>query len=253
MVAITQRDISDTRLYVVASVEQYRQLARELPQGEDCVVEIGASTGRTTTILAENASTVVAIEKGEPPVAEARRAAQTLRNVRIRRKDAFDISGLFSEAPLADMVFIDVGGDAPVENSVALLRIYRAVYAPREMVLRNITLCKIVNAITMCEPLSRDRIGDIRSLPQIAEGTQSFLMGLSTDREASIRRAAARALAREATLVSISCLVRLLDDPVNRVSQAGLKSLMKMGPQIAPDLQTALRQRCWGQGEEGDS
>lgn len=238
--AVTQIDTSDTRLHLVASVERYRQLAKELPHREDRVVEIGASTGRTTAILAENAGSVVAVEIGEQFVLKAERSLQTLRNVDLLRMDAFDIGRVLSAAPFADTVFIDVGGDAPVEITIALARIYRAIYGPREMVIRSITLCGIMNAVATCEPMSKARMADIESLPEIAEGAQPFVRGLSASSEPSVRRAAARALKNEATLDSISCLVRLLDDPWDRVAKEAQKSLMKMGPEIASELQAAL-------------
>jgi len=124
--------------HVVADVEDFRSLVGQIVQATDRVVELGASSGETTVILAGSAAQVVAIEKSAERVERLRKLARGQDNIEVVHADAGEVGSITSGLPRpADVLFVDVGGDAPAWRAVALCFEYVRALRPRCVALRN--------------------------------------------------------------------------------------------------------------------
>ncbi len=138
-------------LHLVGRVARYRELASTIPQEGEVVVEVGASTGETTSRLARRAAKVVAIELTAHNCARLRTRFGATPNVGILQCDAWDLGTVAGRQPRADVVFIDVGGSAPAGRMLDLARKYRHLLGPRAMVLRNTELNDFVDSLASHE------------------------------------------------------------------------------------------------------
>lgn len=124
--------------YVVADVEDYRALAERLVQATDCVVEVGASTGEATILLAQRAGRVVAVEKAAERVASLQELAREHDNVEVFQAEEGTVASVLPALPrAADVLLVDVGGNAPVALAAPLCLEYARALDPRCVVFRN--------------------------------------------------------------------------------------------------------------------
>jgi len=133
----------EPEIIVVSSVEDYRRLARDRVAGEDAVLEIGCSTGKATAVLARTGARVVAIDNGRAMVAKARAALAGARNVEIVRGDARDVAALKDLLPEPDVIFLDIGGRALLDNVAGMLRQCLLAFRPRLIVVRSHELAEV--------------------------------------------------------------------------------------------------------------
>lgn len=151
--------------YLVASTKTYRKYARLLPNCQDTVLEIGASYGDATQILAQAAKKVFAIE-------HSREAFTILTEIQTRTPriqplwhDARDIHGALELCPHADILFFDIGGDAPAHVAIYLLQLYILAYRPRIAVVRNISLAGLFGQIKLTEFPDKKGYARYKNLP----------------------------------------------------------------------------------------
>ena len=85
-------------------------------------------------------------------VAKARSAVCDCDNVTVLQADARHLKPVLELVKRADIVFIDVSGGAPPEQTLALGETYRAQLRPRILVLRNTKLNAFARAIEYVEP-----------------------------------------------------------------------------------------------------
>ncbi len=132
-------------LYIVASHERFRQLAQELVQANDRVLEVGCSFGKTSEILGKTAHRVIAVDHSPQMLLEATKLCQDLPAVEVHHADARDLQSLKSLMRDADLIFLDIGGDALADKVVLLMQLYLSTWRPRAMVIRNITLAHLLS------------------------------------------------------------------------------------------------------------
>ncbi|NSW54525.1 MAG: methyltransferase domain-containing protein [Armatimonadetes bacterium] len=135
-----------------ARVATYRQLARELPEPGDTVIEIGSAEGHTTHCLARRAGRVIAVEKSAACLDIARERCARHGNITWVHADAFDLGDVQSHTGRADLVFIDIGGSSWAWLALKLAGMYRQMFQPRVMVIRNVGLNDFVCAVDGSEP-----------------------------------------------------------------------------------------------------
>lgn len=128
-------------------VAAYRQLARQLPEPGDTVIEIGSAEGHTTQCLARKAGRVIAVEKSAACVDIARERCARHGNITWVNTDAFDLRDVQTHADRADIVFIDIGGSSWAWLALKLAGMYRQMFQPRVMVIRNVGLNDFVCAV----------------------------------------------------------------------------------------------------------
>ncbi len=140
-----------TRSHVVFDVGLYRRLAKELVREGDVVVEVGAAAGDTTVRLAERAGLVIAFEKSREMFEILRDRVEGLDNVVTLNEDGFEIGEVLRRTEDVDVVFIDVGGGAQPRLPLALWEAYFRVFEPREIVVRNRRLCRLLRTVEFVE------------------------------------------------------------------------------------------------------
>ena len=124
--------------YVVADVEDFRALAGRIVRETDCVIEVGASTGDATVVLAEHADVVLAIERSAQRAEQLQELARARGNVEVVHADATDVDAIRARLPRpVDVVFLDLGGDAPAWRALPVCLEYARALEPRCVVLRN--------------------------------------------------------------------------------------------------------------------
>lgn len=139
-------------LYLCAHVGRYRKLARELVQAGDVVIELGAAEGHTTLHLARRAARVLAVEHSAECLNRARERLASQTNVTWLCQDAFEAEALLAHVPGADLVFVDIGGSTWPSLALRLAALYRQVFRPRGVVIRNVGLNDFAAAIREFEP-----------------------------------------------------------------------------------------------------
>jgi len=140
-----------SELYLISRVGAYRRLAEELPDRSDLVIELGASTGRTTRILAASAGRVVAVEKTAEMFGRAKDEVAAFGNVLMVQADAWDMPRVLVSVDRADLVFVDIGGSAAPWQTMGLAKQYIRTVRPRGLVLRNTELNEFVASLTFFE------------------------------------------------------------------------------------------------------
>ncbi|WP_456481897.1 rRNA adenine N-6-methyltransferase family protein [Methanopyrus sp.] len=140
-----------TRSYLVFDVRRYRELAEELVEPEDIVVEVGAAAGDTTVRLARNARLVIAFEKSDEMFERLRERVRGLDNVIVLCEDGFELGEVLKRTERVDAVFIDVGGGAQPRLALALWEAYYSRFRPRVIVVRNRRLCRLVETVERVE------------------------------------------------------------------------------------------------------
>ena len=132
---------------VCARVAAYRALARTLPESGDTVVELGAAEGHTTGFLARRAERVIAVEKSAACLEIARDRCARRSNITWVNADAFELGEIQAHTSRADLVFLDIGGSSWAWLALKLAGMYRQMFQPRVMVIRNVGLNDFVCAV----------------------------------------------------------------------------------------------------------
>jgi hypothetical protein len=85
-------------------------------------------------------------------VEKARVALRRLDNVTLLEADAHQLKPVLDLVKRADIVFIDISGGAPPEQTLEFGETYRARLRPRILVLRNTKLNAFARSVTYVEP-----------------------------------------------------------------------------------------------------
>lgn len=156
-------------MHIVSSSVHFRKLARTLPSKADTVMEIGASCGVATAVLAKSSGRVFAVEHSKKLAQDLETKFADSENVTALWHDARDIHGLLEKVPHIDVLFFDVGGDAPVDVAVYMLQHFMSAYRPRIAVVRNMALAGMLGQVESCEAPSPPQLARYCSLPSKEE------------------------------------------------------------------------------------
>lgn len=134
---IVRLQAEDRTVWAVSSVDVYRAIAALLPEKTDVVCEIGAAAGYATILAAQRAHLVYAVEKAPEKLDKLKLLATHQPNVRILAADA-------SQPPpqeiRADLLFVDIGGDAPPWRTLAVAERWAESLHSQRVVIRNTKL-----------------------------------------------------------------------------------------------------------------
>jgi protein-L-isoaspartate O-methyltransferase len=147
----SRRQERQTETYLTSHVGVYRAFAASLPTPDDTVVELGASTGSATVILARRARLVIAVEKTEKMYRTAASRLVCYPNVILLHADAWETGRILEQTGVVDVVFVDIGGSAAPWQTMELAQKYQRLFTPRILVLRNTKLNDFVAALTFSE------------------------------------------------------------------------------------------------------
>ena len=158
-------DPTRTEIIVVTSARRFRQIAKELPTHRDSVLEIGCATGRTTRALADTGARVVSVDVGEGPVHRVQEQMADFGNVTVARVDGRDTPRLVELVPDPNLIFLDIGGNAHLDNVTLQVRQCLRTFRPRVLVVRSRELAMFASMVTEVEspddiPLPRIEIHD---------------------------------------------------------------------------------------------
>lgn len=136
---------------VTARTSAFRQLIAQVGR-EDRVLELGCSAGEATRRLANRAAAVVAVDKAEQMLNEARRRAPMAIFVLADclRED------VAARAVDADVVFLDLGGRQALGRALQVLRKVFKFGKPRLVVVKSVELANFAAANYATEPVDVD-------------------------------------------------------------------------------------------------
>jgi len=210
---------ANPEIIVVSAVEDYRRLAKERIAATDAVLEIGCATGLTTKALARTGAKVVAIDCSEEVLVKARAAVAGQGKVEIARGDWRDLAAMKELLPEPDVIFLDIGGTALLDNVALLLRQCLRAYRPRLLVVRSHELADVVSLVADYRVPTRP----VLRRPPVAETDQAALaalLDLSHSERVGNRLFAVRKLRQIDDPAAQARLVELTNDPSKRVSHA---------------------------------
>jgi precorrin-6B methylase 2 len=142
-------------VFVVASVDRYRRYARELCGPHDAVLEIGCSSGEATVVMAKRAARVVAVDVSVDAVERTKERFAALAHVSVHRIDARNPAGVAELLADPTLVFLDIGGNALLDNVAFLVRQCLRLFAPRALVVRSAELAALSAMTEVVEPFER--------------------------------------------------------------------------------------------------
>ncbi|MCX6124137.1 MAG: methyltransferase domain-containing protein [Proteobacteria bacterium] len=155
-----------TESYLVSTTGVFRRLARTLPRPADVVLEVGASFGLATEVLARSAAQVICIDHSKEMVAALRAKFMDSKNIEILWHDGRDIHGLLKKVPKIDVLFFDMGGDAPAHTALYVIQLYMNAYQPRVAVIRNISLAGMLGDVRLTEFPDETNYQRYREIPE---------------------------------------------------------------------------------------
>lgn len=207
---------------IVSTSAKYRALARQLPLKTDSVLEIGCSTGKTTSVLARCAGHVLAVDIDVALVLELKAEMTGYDHVKVTRIDGRLGADLSKEMPHPHIIFIDVGGNAPMDNAATVMRQCLRTFTPRILVVRNIELAGVCALVTGIEPPDNWHLRRIDLNDSLGVAFTS-LLELSRSSQRESRLLAARKLRRLGTPEALERLKEMLGDEDGKIRRvAGL-------------------------------
>jgi SAM-dependent methyltransferase len=213
---------------VVSSTETYRRLARELPHPEDAVLEIGCSAGGATRQLVKTGACVVAVDNSRELSARVRSELRAHGNLKVACVDAKDIPAVAGLMPTPTLVFLDIGGNAPLDLVALHLRLVLRAFRPRVIVVRSFELALLTGMIKQTEAPA-----DPSAHPDhyVSFGRDIFahLLDLSASSRIGAREWAAWRLKNHDCPTARQRLREMCADPHPRVRKAALRALRALG------------------------
>jgi len=198
---------------IVSSVITYRTLAKELITPQDAVLEIGCSSGEATRVLAATAKRVVAVDVSDEIIDPLKLALADCPTVTVEKIDGRDTGDLRLLIAAPDAIFIDIGGNATLDNCALVVRLCLRAFAPRIMVVRNQEIAEFASQITGIEPPESTRIRRNMSHDPLQFRLDN-LLDLSRSRNKENRSYAARKLLRMQEPEARARLREMMKDPV---------------------------------------
>jgi len=211
---------------VVSSIDRYRQLARELPVESDRILEIGCSTGESTRLLAQRAAQVVAVDVSAELVARLQAEMADYPQVQVAQVDGRNTPQLVALLPDPTLVFVDIGGTAPLDNVALQLRLCLKAFAPRLIAVRSFELATFAGLLTLVEPPETPALSAQDTSDPQAHTLQN-LLDLSYSSNTDSRVFAVHRLRDLGTEEARQRLQELADDPHRRVRRAAQLVLRK--------------------------
>lgn len=183
------------------------------------MLEIGCATGQTTRALAETGGQVVSVDVSEGPVRRVQEQMTDFDNVTVARVDGRDTPRLRELVPDPDLIFLDIGGNAHLDNVTLQVRQCLRTFRPRVLVVRSRELAMFSAMVTEVEspddiPLQRIEVHD-----KLGHALEA-LLDLSRSSHVDNRMCAARKLRSLDAAEARERLRELLDDPDHRVRRA---------------------------------
>jgi SAM-dependent methyltransferase len=215
-------------IIVVSSTETYRRLARELPRPEDAVLEIGCSTGGATRQLVETGACVVAVDNSRELVARVGRELGAHGNLKVACVDAKDIPAVAALMPAPALVFLDIGGNAPLDLVALHLRLVLRAFRPRTIVVRNFELALLAGMIKQSETPA-DLSAELGHHVSFGRDVFANLLDLSASSRVRAREWAALRLKKHDCPIARQRLREMCSDPHPRVRKAALRALRALG------------------------
>jgi precorrin-6B methylase 2 len=210
---------SQLEIHVVATAQRYRRLARELPLPTDSALEIGCSTGMTTRVLARSCASVVAVDIDPERVKTLQADLAHIDSVRVSGADGRLPADLAALIDKPDLIFMDVGGNALLDNVACVLRQCLRAFSPRVLVVRSYELSAVFSLVKSVEKPDywfRQQVDPADSLGLALES----LLDLSRSSSKDSRLLAARKLRQLGTPEALARLREMADDPHPRVRRA---------------------------------
>ncbi len=146
-----QHILNGTNIALASDTSKYRKMARESVLDTDTVLEVGCADGQATTNLAKHAKTVFAIDNSYEFIERCKSTHTEHTNTQFHRLDARDISAVKKLTDKPDVIFIDIGGNASLENIASILHLYLLNFTPRLWVIRNYELAILYHLIKDCD------------------------------------------------------------------------------------------------------
>jgi precorrin-6B methylase 2 len=215
--------LAEVEVVVVSAKDNYRHLAKTLTQPQDTVLEIGCSTGIATRTLALAVAQVVAVDKSVPFIGRLQEDMRDVKNATIACVDGRNIPALVELMPDPTVIFIDIGGDAQLDNVALQLRLCLRAFKPRLVVVRSFELATLTSLISRVEPPKTSAL-----LPTgdglVGRDVLSNLLELAHSTSVDTRCFAARRLGTFDMPSARECLSQMVDDPEPRVRQAAARA-----------------------------
>lgn len=216
-------------IQIVSSTERYRTLARELPKPNDSVLEIGCASGDATHQLAKSGANVLAIDLSEGVTNKVAADLSDFPNVTVACLDGRNISTLAKHMPAPNILFIDIGGDALLDNIAFQVRQCLRAFKPRTIIIRNFELAALASCITDVEPPKESPLENLTIHSKLGP-TLDSLLDLSNSSNPKHRAFAARKLRTLGTPEAQQRLDELKHDPdkrVRRIAERNAKGQIK--------------------------
>lgn len=224
-------------IVVVSSPTEYRRLARQRVQAEDRVLEIGCSTGEATLRLAKTGAMVLAVDVGAVMVAKAQALLAPYPAVTILLLDGRDVPALAQRLPEPTVIFVDIGGDATLDNVALQLRECLRTFSPRLLVVRSFELATLCSLVTECETPQDARFPQASSRDHAARVLDNLLT-LSRCTDPDSRMYAARRLRHLRTPQGLERLAEMAADEshpgVRKAAAVALAAAAAAPPADAP-------------------
>ena len=221
--------LADVEVVVVSAKDRYRHCAKVLPTAEDRVLEIGCSTGQTTRTLAAVASRVVAVDRAARFIAQLQERMRGVDNAVIECLDGRNIPALAALMPQPSVIFIDIGGDAQLDNVALQLRLCLRAFVPRLVVVRSFELATLAGLLGHVEPPPASGLV-LAQGESVGRDALSHVLELAGSASIDARCFAARRLGGFDDAAARRRLEELADDPEPRVRQAVERARL-FGPQ----------------------
>jgi len=213
--SIMETEAAKPEIIVVSLAQDYRRLAKAKVTERDAVLEIGCAHGPATRKLAERAARVLAVDVAPDIVAGTRRKLAEFDNVEVAQCDARDVDALKSLMAAPDVIFLDIGGTALLDNVAMVLRQCLLAFRPRLVVVRSFELAEVASRITQVSLPDRACLFDAE--PKGRDRALQSLLELSHSVRASNRLVAARKLRRLDDPDARKRLAEMVDDPDRRI------------------------------------
>ena len=136
---------------LVNEVNTFRRLASTLPTPKDTVLEIGCSTGAATQALVATGARVVAVDRCTQSIRKLQDDMRGYENAVVAHVDGRNIPALAALMPNPTVIFIDIGGDAHLDNVALQLRLCLRAFHPRLLVVRSFELATLASLISEVE------------------------------------------------------------------------------------------------------
>ncbi len=221
------------RVIVVSDAVHYRRQARTSVDPSMDVLEIGCSTGITTRELSLRARRVFAVDVSAQMLARTAAATAGHASVALARIDGRDIAGLLDFVADVHAVFMDLGGNGPVEAAVSTMRQCLSAYKPRLLVVRNEQLADLAGLIVEAIPPA-DAVDRVLEHPYSTLDILNDLLALSGSTQVPHRVIAAHRLSKWDAPQARARLDVMTADPSPRVRRIACSALRTThGPKSA--------------------